>query len=94
MAWLETHPTSGRFKICFRWGGTKLKRTLKTTRRGDAEAKLLRLEENIKLLEEGRLELSPGADLCTFLLSDGKLTQKPGAMPPPQPVTLGQLRNR
>ena len=43
MAWLETHPTSGRFKICFRWSGTKLKRTLKTEQRGQAEAKWRRL---------------------------------------------------
>ena len=50
MAWLEQHPTSGRFKIRFRWGGQQLKKTVKTTNRSDAEAILLRLEENIGLL--------------------------------------------
>ena len=37
MAWLEEHPTSGHFKICFRWGGRKLKKTVKTTVRKEAE---------------------------------------------------------
>ena len=53
MAWLETHPTSGHFKICFRWGGRKLKTTLKTQNRKEADATLLRFEENIGLLEHG-----------------------------------------
>ena len=78
MAWLEQHPTSGRFKICFRWGDQKLKKTVKTTSRKDAEALLLRFEENLALLERGRLELPQGADVATFLLSDGKLTSRPG----------------
>ena len=92
MAWLEEHPTSGRFKICFRWGGRKLKKTVKTTSRKDAEA-LLRLEENISLLERGRIELPPGADIGTFLLSDGKVAQKPKAETAPKPITLGGLQD-
>ena len=51
MAWLEEHPTSGHFKICFRWGGRKLKKTVKTTSRKDADAALARFEENLRLLE-------------------------------------------
>jgi integrase len=94
MAWLEQHPTSGRFKICFRWGGRKLKKTIKTTSLKDAEAALVRFEENMALLERGRLELPPGADIGTFLLSDGKLVHKPKAEPPPKPLTLGELRDR
>jgi hypothetical protein len=38
MAWLEQHPTSGRFKICFRFGGRQLKKTVKVTERQQAEA--------------------------------------------------------
>lgn len=94
MAWLEEHPTSGHFKICFRWGGRKLKTTLKTTSRKDAEATLLRFEENISLLERGRLELPADADLATFLLSDGKLTRNPKDIPAPQAITLVELRDR
>ncbi|MBL8793445.1 MAG: hypothetical protein JNM56_06055 [Planctomycetia bacterium] len=53
MAWLEQHPTSGHFKVCFRWGRKKFKKTLKTTDRQKAEGILLRLQENINLLERG-----------------------------------------
>ncbi len=93
MAWLEEHPTSGHFKICFRWGGKKLKKTIKTTRRSDAEAALGRFKENLHLLERGRLELPPDADIGTFLLSDGKLTGQPAATSPAHILTAGELRD-
>ena len=67
MAWLEQHPTSGRFKICFRWGGQQFKKTVKTTDRDDAEGILLRLEENSSWAEWGRLEMPPAADVALFL---------------------------
>ncbi len=93
MAWLEEHPTSGHFRICFRWAGRKLKKTVKTTSRGAAESALARFNENLHLLERGRLELSPGADIGTFLLSDGKLTGKPVEKPSLHMLTLGELRD-
>ncbi len=91
MAWLEEHPTSGHFKICFRWAGRKLKKTVKTSGRKEAEAILARFEENIQLLQRGRLSLPVGADIGTFLLSDGKLTSKPSPLPPVCPLTLSGL---
>jgi integrase len=94
MAWLEEHPTSGHFKVCFRWNGRKHKKTFKTTSKKDAEAALARFEENVSLLERGRIELPPGADVGTFLLSDGKLTGKPGTAAPPAPALLGELQGR
>ena len=94
MAWLEQHPTSGHFKICFRWAGKKQKKTIKTTNRKDAEAILLRFEENIGLMERGRLELPPEGDLTAFLLSDGKVTHRPTVAVLPQPVTFGELRDQ
>ncbi len=93
MAWLEEHPTSGHFKICFRWAGRKLKKTVKTSGRKEAEAILARFEENIQLIERGRLSLPVGADIGTFLLSDGKLTAKPSPVPPVCPLTLNELRD-
>lgn len=93
MAWLEQHPTSGRFKICFRWGGRQFNKTVKTTSRSDAEAILIRLEENIGLVERGRLQLPPDADIATFLLSDGKLPQPPKVESPPRALTLADLRD-
>src|SRR5262245_57813197 len=94
MAWLEEHPMSGHFKICFRWGGRKLKKTVKTTARSTAETALARYNENLQLLERGRLELPAGADIGTFLLSDGKLNGQPKTDPPvPQIITIGELRD-
>ena len=73
MAWLERHSTSGHYHLCFRWNGQRKRRTLATDDTKAAEAIRLRFEENIVQLERGRLELPPGADVVTFLLSDGKL---------------------
>jgi len=94
MAWLEEHPTSGHFKICFRWAGRKLKKTVKTTDRAHAETALARFIDNLNLLERGRLELPPDADIGTFLLSDGKFNGAPSALPPQQLLTLGELRDQ
>ncbi len=52
------------------------------------------MEETLSDLERGRLHLPPDADLITFLLSDGKLTQRPQDTPPPKAITLGELRDR
>lgn len=34
----------------------------------------MRVEENIRLIESGRLVVPENADLLTFLLSDGEIT--------------------
>ena len=96
MAWLEPHPTSGHFNICLRWQGKKLRRTLKTTQKKEAEAILHRFDENVVLLERGRLELPEGGDLLTFLLSDGKLSGAPVPDPTPTPAapTLREIADR
>jgi integrase len=77
MAWLEQHPTSKNYHLCFRFGGKKYRRTLDTDNTKSAEATRLRFEENLVLLERGRFELPPDGDLITFLLSDGKLAAPP-----------------
>src|SRR5262249_49404813 len=92
MARLEEHPTSGHFKICFRWGERKLKKPGKTASRCVAETALARFEENLPFLERGRLELPPGADIGTFLLSDAKLNGQPAAAPATL-LSLGELRD-
>ncbi|MEM6777731.1 MAG: site-specific integrase [Planctomycetota bacterium] len=75
MAWLQADP-SGNFHLSFRFGGRKFKRSLKTKSERDANAKLLRLEENIRLVESGRLEIPDNGDIPKFLLSDGKIAKK------------------
>lgn len=75
MASLESH--YGSFRIVFRFRGQKYGRSLKTDNERQALATLARLEENLTRLELGELVLPSGADLTTFLLSDGRLEQRP-----------------
>ena len=75
MAWLQTDP-SGNYHISFRFGGRKFKRSLKTKSEHQANSRLHRLIENIRLVESGRLELPTDGDIPRFLLSDGKIAKK------------------
>lgn len=74
MAWLEKR--SERFRIAFRLRGEKYRINLKSSDRKEAEGCLVQLEENLRLVEWGRITIPDGADLGLFLLSDGKL-EKP-----------------
>ena len=75
MAWIQQDP-SGNFHISFRFGGRRFKRSLKTDLYRQANLSKLRLEESIALIEAGRMNLPPNADIPTFLLSEGKLDGK------------------
>ena len=75
MAWLQRNST-GKIHIAFRFGGRVFKRSLHTRSEREAQTRLERLEENIRLVESGRMDLDPAADIPTFLLSDGKLPKK------------------
>lgn len=63
--------------VVFRFGGRKFSRSLKTSIRSEAEGAVARLIENLSLIERGRLIIPTGADVPTFLLSDGKLNERP-----------------
>src|SRR5579885_3388454 len=75
MASLELQ--KGWYRIVFRYGGKKYQRALDTQSQREALALKVRVEENLKLLERGRLEYKPGDDLVTLLLSDGRLNAPP-----------------
>jgi hypothetical protein len=66
MAWLEKRGSSHRIK--FRYAG-----------KNHQVAALARLEDTLKLLARGRVDLPEGADLGLFLLSDARLGKKPEA---------------
>jgi hypothetical protein len=87
MSSLEQRGT-GQFHLVFRFGGRKFKKALKTTQTEVAEAARVRLDENLRLVGAGRLVIPEGADIPTFLLSDGKLNGKPKLE---TPLTLGRL---
>lgn len=92
MAWLELRGKT--YRINFWYASRHYSRSLKTGDHGKAEATKLRLEETLSDLERGRLVLSNDADLLTFLLSDGKQTQRPKDVQMPQNLPLGELRDR
>ncbi len=77
------------FRIVFRFGSRKFSRTLRTKDRKAADACLARLEDNLRRLELGLLEVPDGVDLPTFLLSDGRAQRRPE--PPSCIRTLGSL---
>lgn len=87
MSFLEQR-SSGQYHLVFRFGGQRFKRALKTTQTDGAEAARARVDESLGLVAAGRLVIPDGADIPTFLLSDGKLNGKPSV---PAPLTLGKL---
>ena len=87
MAWLE-QKKSGTYHVVFRIGNEKFRRSLKTNDPSEANARQTRIEENLRLIEAGRLEIPDDADLITFLLSDGKLNQK---VKVPKRTKIGKL---
>lgn len=88
MAFLESDPATGVYRVRFRFGGREFKRSLKTTSERAALARVARIEETVALVEQGRIELPTNADIGTFFLSDGKLAGKPEL---PKVRTLGEL---
>jgi integrase len=87
MSFLEQR-SSGQYHLVFRFGGRRFKRALKTAKSDRAEAARVRLDENLRLVAAGRLAIPEGADIPTFLLSDGKLNNKPSLQ---APLTLSKL---
>ena len=90
MASIQQDP-SGVFHICFRYGKQRFKRSLQTTDRRKADATAVRVSENIRLANQGRMELPDDADIPTFLLSDGTLSNRPE---PVSVLNIGDLFNK
>src|SRR6266704_3490088 len=88
MAFLQHDETSGRYRIRFYYGGQEFKRSIKTKDQKTALHSQARVEETIRLLEQGRMEVPPGADPAAFILSDGKKTGKTVC---PKTLTLANL---
>jgi hypothetical protein len=74
MAGLEFRGAS--YNVIVRFGGRRFVRSLRTCNETEAISRKLRIEENIKLIESGRLIFPDEADVMTFLMSDGKLAKK------------------
>lgn len=75
MAWLQQLP-SGKFYISFRFGGRKYKRSLGTSDPRQAKSRKVRLEDTIRLVENGMAEIPTGGDVATYLMTEGKKVGK------------------
>lgn len=75
MASLEKRRST--YRVIFHFAGRKFSRSLLTRHLTEARASVARLEDNLRRMELGLLDLPPDADLPSFLLSDGRALSKP-----------------
>jgi hypothetical protein len=87
MASLYKDP-SGNWRIHFRLGGRRFKRSLQTKRETEARAVAGRTEDNIQLVKRDLESIPAGADVFLFLLSDGKVDR---AVKLPERLSLAEL---
>lgn len=88
MANLSADPKSGVYRIRFRFNGLYANRSLKTKSISVARSIESRINETIRLIDQGRLEIPPKVDPIAFILADGKL--RPAAQNT-KPVSIRQL---
>ncbi len=81
----------GRYRIVFCWSGERRYHSLGKMPEREAHSCLDRLEESLRFVDRGLLEVPPDADLGRFLVSGGKLNGKPALK---APLTLGELLKR
>lgn len=68
---------NGRFNVIFRYSGRRFVRSLKTSDEGKAVRRRDEIQETIDLVERGKLAVPKNADLVTFFLSGGNLSERP-----------------
>ena len=76
MASLEKRYGS-RYRIVFCWQGERRHHSLGKMPEREARSCLDRLEESLRFVDRGRLEVPVDADFGRFLVSGGKLNGKP-----------------
>jgi integrase len=74
------------FVARFRFEGKEYKKSLKTSRKADADAAMLGIERAIHLLVTGTLQVPPGVDPGDFIVSGG--TRQQADRPRKRPPTL------
>lgn len=72
MPWLIPND-SGSYHVAFRYLGRKYRRTLRTGDRREAECLLARVEDNLRLIERGRIVIPSDVDVASFLMSDCRI---------------------
>ena len=81
----------GCYRIVFCYQGRRFNHSIGKIADRDAMSCKARLEENLRFLERGLLELPPDAELGVFLVSGGKLNGKPVLE---KPLTLAEYFTR
>ncbi|MEO1497665.1 MAG: tyrosine-type recombinase/integrase [Planctomycetota bacterium] len=76
MASLEIDPASGRYRVRFRYAGQEYKRSLRTKSRPVATASLGQVEEALRMLAMGMVELPSDVDEGTFIVSGARVRQQ------------------
>lgn len=89
MASLELR--ADHYRVVFRFGGKKYSTTLNTANRREAAGLLGGVEKTLLRLEQGLIDLPAGADICSFVLTEGRRTEKPKAV---EALTLAKLAER
>jgi integrase len=82
---------NGRFRLIFYLTGKRYSASLRTADPREADAIAGSAERTLMLLQQGVLTVPEGADLVPFVLSGGKLTERPK---PPPALRLGELCDR
>lgn len=72
MAWIELDARTGFYKVGFRLGARKLKKSLQTTSRAEARDAAAVVDQTLKAIKRGWTSIPPGADIGEFLLSGGR----------------------
>lgn len=81
----------GRYRIVFCWQGQRRYHSLGRMPEREARSCLDRLEESLRFVDRGLLDVPPEADLGRFLVSGGKVNAQPSLK---SPLTLGELLSR
>jgi integrase len=91
MASLHQDPRTDNWLIYFRYGGRQFTKSCETQKQTAAKAIEARVEETIRLLKSGRIEMPEDAEPGIFIMSDGKLLDKPKLSAPKKDPRLGQV---
>ena len=86
MAWHEC--INGNYVLCFRIRDKRFRRSLDTTSRAVADEDVQQVELNLRKMQRGYLKIPKGADVVSFLLSNGHVTE---ALAAPDQTTLKVL---
>jgi integrase len=77
MASIHEDKRTGNWIVMFRFGGKQFRRSCETASKSDAVSTKARVEDTIRLLNLGRISIPPDADPGVWIMSEGKLTEKP-----------------